>query len=138
MASRGWLQIPKLPVASLPEARRRNPPAFPVSAREQPATHELFDLLGRRWTLRILWELRSGPLRFGDLHDRCDAMSTSVLSQRLVDLRGAHLVERGDDGRYGLTEAGRALLDRLDWVEDWTKLWGRALGGGTARRRSGG
>jgi DNA-binding HxlR family transcriptional regulator len=110
-----------------------------MSAREHSSTHELFDLLGRRWTLRILWELRSGPLRFGDLHDRCDAMSTSVLSQRLVELRDADLVERGDEGRYGLTEAGRALLERLDWVEDWTRLWGRALGGGRpARRRSGG
>src|SRR6185436_20644032 len=44
------------------------------------------DLLGRRWTLRILWELRDGPVGFRDLQARCDAMSPSVLHQRLNEL----------------------------------------------------
>ena len=38
----------------------------------------LLDLLGRRWTLRIGWELRDGPLTFRQIQDRCDAMSPSV------------------------------------------------------------
>ena len=46
----------------------------------------LLDLLGRRWALRILWELRLEPASFQVLQRRCDSMSTSVLSQRLSEL----------------------------------------------------
>src|SRR5271154_4556988 len=49
----------------------------------------LLDLLGRRWTLRVLWELRDGPVKFRDLARRADAMSQSVLSRRLNELETA-------------------------------------------------
>jgi DNA-binding HxlR family transcriptional regulator len=55
----------------------------------------LLDLLGRRWTLRILWELRSDALGFRELQSRCDDMSASVLNQRLGELREAGVVESG-------------------------------------------
>lgn len=93
---------------------------------------DLFDLLGRRWALRILWELGEDPASFQDLQARCDAMSTSVLSQRLVDLREAQLVEKAQDGRYRLSEQGTSLVARLDWIDEWTRSWADALGG---RRR---
>ena len=41
------------------------------------------DLLGRRWALRVLWELRGGPLGFRELQTRCDGMSSSVLRTRV-------------------------------------------------------
>ncbi len=44
------------------------------------------DLLGRRWALRILWELTDGPRGARELRQRCDAMSPSVLYQRLAEL----------------------------------------------------
>ncbi|WP_372509512.1 winged helix-turn-helix transcriptional regulator [Streptomyces humicola] len=37
------------------------------------------DLLGRRWTLRILWELSQAPAGFRELQRRCEGMSSSVL-----------------------------------------------------------
>src|ERR1700722_17849874 len=49
------------------------------------------DLLGRRWSLRILWELREGPLGARSLRERCDGMSPSVLYDRLGELTGAGL-----------------------------------------------
>ena len=66
----------------------------------------LLDLLGRRWTLRVLWELRDGPLQFRALQQRCGGMSSSVLNDRLGELRGAGIVEHGEGG-YGLTDEGR-------------------------------
>lgn len=92
----------------------------------------LFELLGRRWALRILWELRDEALPFQGLQSRCDGMSTSVLSQRLGELREARLVEKAPDGRYRLTDQGTGLVARLDWVDEWTRSWADALGG--ARR----
>ena len=87
----------------------------------------LLDLLGRRWALRILWELRAGPLSFRRLQERCDSMSTSVLSNRLTELRDSQLVERNGDGGYGLTEQGSLLLTRLDGIDEWTRQWSQLL-----------
>ena len=118
--------------ASFPEVRERNRIVRLSSERRPTSTAALFDLLGRRWALRILWELRDEPATFQALQERCDSMSPSVLSQRLNDLREAALVEKAGDGAYRLTEHGRTLLDRMRWVEEWTAQWGGVAGG---RRR---
>jgi DNA-binding HxlR family transcriptional regulator len=93
----------------------------------------LLDLLGRRWALRILWELRQQPASFQLLQRRCDSMSTSVLSQRLGELREAQLVEKDQTGDYRLSESGSRLLARLDGIDEWTQEWARALRGGARR-----
>jgi DNA-binding HxlR family transcriptional regulator len=81
---------------------------------------DLFDLLGRRWALRVLWELRDDPLRYAELRARCEEMSTSVLAQRLRELSDAGIVEQRG-GVYGLTPSGRELLDHLTPLSDWAK-----------------
>ena len=83
----------------------------------------LLDLLGRRWALRILWELRGGAVpTFRDLQQRCDGVSSSVLTDRLADLREAGVVERGENG-YGLTDRGHELLRHLHPLETWAATW---------------
>ena len=67
------------------------------------------DLLGRRWALRILWELRDKPLGARALRSRCDRMSSSVLYERLDELTAAGLLTRDEEGAYLLTELGSAL-----------------------------
>ena len=69
----------------------------------------LLDLLGRRWALRVLWELRAGPVpSFRELQSRCGGVSSSVLTDRLAELREAGIVERADDG-YRLSARGAEL-----------------------------
>jgi DNA-binding HxlR family transcriptional regulator len=89
----------------------------------------LLDLLGRRWALRILWELRTEPASFQAVQRRCDSMSTSVLSQRLAELRDAQLVDKDRSGDYVLTEHGVRLLSRLDGIDEWTQEWARTIRG---------
>jgi DNA-binding HxlR family transcriptional regulator len=84
-----------------------------------------FDLLGRRWALRVLWELREERLGFRALRERCD-MSSSVLRDRLAELVEAGILETDDDGRYGLSEDGRGLLVALAPLRDWAERWGRS------------
>jgi DNA-binding HxlR family transcriptional regulator len=87
----------------------------------------LLDLLGRRWALRILWELREGPVAFSGLRERCDAMSPSVLAQRLTELRDAGILELEQRGVYRLTAEGAELLVVLRPVRQWAERWaGRA------------
>ncbi|MFN4309261.1 MAG: winged helix-turn-helix transcriptional regulator [Ferrovibrio sp.] len=84
----------------------------------------VLDLLGRRWSLRVLWELRDAPLTFRALQAACDDISPSVLQQRLKDLRQGALVDHDGEG-YALTASARALMPTLlalnTWAEDWAK-----------------
>lgn len=82
----------------------------------------LLDLLGRRWALRILWELRGEALTFRELRERCDGMSPSVLNQRLGEMRDAGIVEARDEG-YALTEEGQRLLEGLQPLKQWAERW---------------
>ncbi len=54
------------------------------------------DLFGRRWNLRIIWELQHGPVGFRALQQRCDNMSSSVLRQRLTEQWAASMTEDGE------------------------------------------
>ena len=83
----------------------------------------LLDLLGRRMTLRILWELRDQPLTFRALQDAA-ATNPSVLNVRLKELREAHLVTHEDNG-YGLMAQGRELLEKFLPLNTWADKWAR-------------
>jgi DNA-binding HxlR family transcriptional regulator len=78
-------------------------------------------LLGRRWALRVLWELGEPAGTFRDLQQRCDGVSSSVLASRLSELREARLVNE----RYELTTTGRRLRQALEPVADWATDWHR-------------
>ncbi|MFI9322670.1 winged helix-turn-helix transcriptional regulator [Kitasatospora aureofaciens] len=92
------------------------------------------DLFGRRWSLRILWELRGGPLGFRPLQKQCDDMSSSVMRQRLTELADAHVVRQLPDSRYELTPLGRDACLALDPLTQWSKRWAAALDPQPARR----
>lgn len=88
----------------------------------------LLDLLGRRWTLRILWELRESGFGFRALQERCDVMSPSVLSQRLMELQEAGIVQQNADAAYTLTQEGATLLQALAPLNDWARQWAKREG----------
>lgn len=90
----------------------------------------LLDLLGRRWVLRIIWELRAGSMTFRQLQQNCAGMSASVLNERLRDLREASIVESGSDG-YELTDEGRLLLEAYKPLGRWAARWATRTAGGT-------
>jgi DNA-binding HxlR family transcriptional regulator len=83
----------------------------------------LLDLIGRRWALRVMWELREEAPTFRALQARCHGMSSSVLSQRLAELREAGIAAVRPAGGYELTGEGRALLEALGPIDRWAKRW---------------
>lgn len=87
------------------------------------------DLFGRRWALRLLWELRSEPSGARALRERCDGMSSSVLYERLTELGEAELIVKNDNGLYQLTEFGASLSTALEPLEEWSKTWAAATSG---------
>ncbi|HEV8315340.1 MAG TPA: winged helix-turn-helix transcriptional regulator [Burkholderiaceae bacterium] len=81
----------------------------------------LLDLLGRRGTLRVLWELRGEPLTFRALQEACDT-NPSLLNTRLKELRSVGLVEHTPSG-YRLTSQGQELYAMLLPLSVWAKRW---------------
>jgi DNA-binding HxlR family transcriptional regulator len=79
----------------------------------------VLDLLGRRGTLRILWELRSGALTFRALQDAAQT-NPALLNTRLKELRSANVVAH-DEGGYYLTERGKTLLAALQPLYVWSE-----------------
>ena len=84
-----------------------------------------FDFLGKRWNGVILGTLSSGPLGFADLRRGVGAITDSVLSDRLVELAEAGLVERTvtrtrpPGVTYQLTATGSQLLPILHQLGSW-------------------
>jgi DNA-binding HxlR family transcriptional regulator len=90
----------------------------------------LFDLLGRRWAMRVVWELRNGPMTFRDLQAACGGISSSVLSQRLAELREAGIAAEGNV----LTDEGHDLLEAYRPLGAWAERWAAGRAGAAASR----
>ena len=95
----------------------------------------LLDLLGRRWSLHVLWELREGALASRALRAACGDISPTVLQARVNELRAAALVALGDDG-YGLTDLGRELLESFGPLYLFADRWAEARAVTNAASRS--
>jgi DNA-binding HxlR family transcriptional regulator len=88
----------------------------------------LLDLLGRRWALRILWELRDGrSLTSRALRAACDEASPTVLQARLSELREAGLVELVPASGYRLTGMGRELFETFLPLHRFAERWSKQL-----------
>ena len=82
----------------------------------------LFDLLGKRWAMGVIWQLRHGPATFRALQSVCETISPAVLNSRLKELREARLVCVTDEG-YALTDMGLELSQLLDPFGTWAIAW---------------
>jgi len=87
----------------------------------------LLDLLGRRWTLRIAWELRDGPLTSRALRTACDDASPTVMQARLSELREAGLVELLAGDGYRLTALGRELMESFLPLHHFAERWSKRM-----------
>jgi DNA-binding HxlR family transcriptional regulator len=83
----------------------------------------LLDLLGRRWAMRIIWELSRQPLTFRDLQTACGGISPTILNTRLAELKEADIVALGDG--FVLTPEGQRLAGELLGLHDWAERWAK-------------
>ena len=111
--------MPKPAATTKPRAVRGSRTGRPIMA--------LLDLLGRRWTLRIVWELRDGPLTSRALRTACDDASPTVMQARLSELREAGLVELLTSDGYSLTPLGRELLESFQPLHHFAERWSKRM-----------
>lgn len=86
---------------------------------------EVFKLITGRWTLLILWSMKSGPLRFHRIRDTVEGISERVLSSTLKELCRHGLVARHVEATippkvsYELSPCGEGLLEVMNNLTAW-------------------
>jgi DNA-binding HxlR family transcriptional regulator len=98
--------------------------AVSISSKKRPIM-ALLDLLGRRWAMRILWELRDGALSSRALRSAAGEISPTVLQARIHELREAGLICLDKDG-YSLSKLGRELNDVFIPLFRFAERWAGA------------
>ena len=81
---------------------------------------QALDFAGRRWALRIVWELRVGPLNFRALQAASGNISPSVLQARLHELKALGIIEKIPSLRYRLSTSGDRLFQVLARLDKWS------------------
>ncbi|MBY3217726.1 helix-turn-helix transcriptional regulator [Rhizobium laguerreae] len=82
-------------------------------------------IVGGKWRPTIIWELHSGPLRFGELGRRISGISEKVLLEELRGLEGAGVVHRAAFDEkplrvvYSLTAIGVELNQAIHTLAEW-------------------
>lgn len=93
-----------------------------------PRLAKALDLIGKRWTALIIYQLLEGPQRFNAIESALP-ISGRLLSERLKELEKEEVVERKVYSEvpirveYSLTEKGRALETAVREIEGWSKNW---------------
>lgn len=93
-----------------------------------PRLAKAMDLIGKRWTGLILYQLLGGSQRFNEIESALP-VSGRLLSERLKELEKEGLVERKVYSEvpvrveYSLTEKGQALEDAIRNIEYWATGW---------------
>jgi len=86
-----------------------------------------FQRIGGKYKGRILWRLRDGKLRYGELRKAITGITPKMLTQVLRELENDGLISRAvyvevpPRVEYALTENGIQLLPLLSQLRDWAK-----------------
>lgn len=90
------------------------PPACPLS--------ECMSFLGGAWAPNIIWYLRAGPRRFGELRVDIPRVSAKMLSTRLQEFADLGVVHRKvlptspPSVEYALTDLGEELVPAIEAI----------------------
>ncbi|MDX1642179.1 MAG: helix-turn-helix domain-containing protein [Balneolaceae bacterium] len=95
-------------------------------AKECPITKSI-SIIGGKWKPIILWVLRKGPLRFGELNREIEGISEKVLSEQLTELEDEGVITRRvyyqkpPKVEYSLSELGTSFTPVLEELAEWSR-----------------
>lgn len=99
----------------------------PLRIRGQRPIVLLIDLLGKKWMMRILWELNQGPCTFRELQSRCGDISPTMVNKRVKELLEVNLLQKQKPSGYCLSPLGVELIELFDPVNAWASKWSKTL-----------
>lgn len=83
-------------------------------------------LIGGKWKAILVYNLRKGPMRFGELKRRCPGITQATLTQNLREMEDAGLIRRDLLGKdrlagveYALTARGETLKPVITAMIRW-------------------
>jgi len=94
-----------------------------TSTSSQRPIVQLIDILGKKWVLRILWELKESSCTFRELQSRCGDLSPTIINTRIKDLCAAQLVNKSPESGYALTQLGYELIELFYPINDFANRW---------------
>jgi DNA-binding HxlR family transcriptional regulator len=99
----------------------------PRMTQKQGPVLDLIDILGRKWVLRILWELDTQAGTFRDIQTRCGDLSPTIINKRLKELQEAALIIKSQHRGYELSELGKELVAFFYPVNDFAEKWQKII-----------
>ena len=87
------------------------------------------DIVGGKWKMVILWQIRNGALRFSELKRKLDGVTQKMLTQQLRELEESGLINRTmypvvpPKVEYSLTGEGEKLIPALDALCQWSTAY---------------
>ena len=110
---------------------------------ESYPSRRLLELIGDKWTPIILYILRQGTKRYGEMQRHLPDVSKKMLTQTLRALEAAGLLRRTVYAEvpprvdYDLTPLGRVFLEPVTWLCDWAQAHQGELEAAHAKRKKG-
>src|SRR5688572_4895807 len=94
-----------------------------------PRFEKAMEILSKRWTAMIVFQMLSGPQRFVCVERSLPNLSGKVLSERLKELEAEGIIQRDVYPEtpvrieYKLTEKGYALAPLFENIQNWSSNW---------------
>lgn len=94
-----------------------------------PRFEKAVELLSKRWTALIVFQLLNGPQRFVGIEHSLPNLSGKMLSERLRELEAEGIIRRDVYPEtpvrieYSLTDKGQAMAPLFDVIGQWAQDW---------------
>ena len=88
-----------------------------------------FDIIGAKWKILIIWELRENEKRFREIQKSIGKITDKMLTKQLRELEIAELILRKvypevpPRVEYSLTLLGKSILPVIEMLEEWGKQY---------------
>lgn len=109
---------------------------------ESTSLHVYISVIGGKWKPEILWFLRKGPLRFGELQRSMPGITQVTLTKNLRELEQDRIVIRTvfpeipPRVEYRLTELGETAFPVLDAISSWGRMYKKTLRDSSRKKES--
>ena len=96
-------------------------------------TRLAMDRMANKWTMLIVWALKTGPKRFTALRDAVPGVTSQVLTRSLRELERDGILTRHYYAQvpprveYELTDIGRSMCRPVNAVRAWAEQYAGAI-----------
>ena len=82
-------------------------------------------IIGGKWKMPVIWRLKNGPIRYGELRRSLPKVTHKMLTQQLRELEQDEIIKRKvysevpPKVEYSLTLLGESIIPVIDLLREW-------------------